>query len=88
MALLATAVAAMSVLAGCPLMMPIMMAPMAHKAAHDAESEHRRFINAALVELAANRGGYQTIELGQIEPDGKSGLFHRSAHRHRGMLTI
>lgn len=70
--LLATAVAAMPVLAGCPLMMPIMMAPMAYKATHNSESDHRRFINAALVELAANRNGYQTIELGQIETDGNA----------------
>jgi hypothetical protein len=70
MALLVTAVAAVPVLAGCPLMMPIMMAPVALKAAHDADSEPKRFVNQALQELSANRGGYQIIELGQIETDG------------------
>lgn len=65
--LLATAVAAMPVLTGCMLMMPIMMAPGALQADHASDSERNRFVNEALLELVANRGDYQIIELGRIE---------------------
>lgn len=62
----------LAILAGCMLMMPAMMAPGMMKTSQSHIHENEQLVTEALSELAVNRGGYNLIELGRIETDGRA----------------
>lgn len=62
----------LAILTGCMLMMPAMMAPGMVETSHSNIHENEQLVTEAVSELAANRGGYNLIELGRIEADGRA----------------
>lgn len=58
-----------AVFTGCMLMMPAMMAPDMLKTSNPSDQEREQMTKDAVSDLAINRGGYNTIELGRIETD-------------------
>jgi hypothetical protein len=62
----------LAVFTGCMLMMPAMMAPGMARTSPSEDKEYEKLVKEAVSELAVNRGGYNVIELGRIETDGRA----------------
>jgi len=65
-------VSSLPVFTGCMLMMPVMMAPGMAKTSQSDGQQQEQLVKEAVSELAINRGGYNLIELGRIETDGRA----------------